>query len=70
MLSPICQYSADDGLMNDLHFAHLAARAAAAAGIVLGRTLLADPVWPLRAAHQLKAASVKWPGQYEPSSIF
>jgi 2,4-dienoyl-CoA reductase-like NADH-dependent reductase (Old Yellow Enzyme family) len=38
--------------------------------VVLGRTLLADPVWPLRAAQQLKAAGVKWPVQYERSNIF
>lgn len=38
--------------------------------VVLGRALLADPVWPLRAANQLKAASVKWPVQYERSNIF
>ena len=33
MLSPMCQYSARDGLANDWHFAHLAARAAGGAGI-------------------------------------
>jgi 2,4-dienoyl-CoA reductase-like NADH-dependent reductase (Old Yellow Enzyme family) len=38
--------------------------------VVLGRTLLADPVWPLRAAQQLKASGVKWPVQYERSNIF
>jgi 2,4-dienoyl-CoA reductase-like NADH-dependent reductase (Old Yellow Enzyme family) len=38
--------------------------------IVLGRTLLADPVWPLRAAKELKAAGVKWPVQYERADIF
>lgn len=38
--------------------------------VVLGRTLLADPVWPLRAAKALKAANVKWPVQYERSDIF
>jgi len=38
--------------------------------VVLGRTLLADPVWPLRAAKALKAANVKWPMQYERSDIF
>ncbi len=38
--------------------------------VVLGRTLLADPVWPLRAASQLKATAVKWPVQYERSNIF
>jgi 2,4-dienoyl-CoA reductase-like NADH-dependent reductase (Old Yellow Enzyme family) len=38
--------------------------------VILGRTLLADPVWPLRAANQLKAAGVKWPIQYERANIF
>ena len=38
--------------------------------VVLGRTLLADPAWPLRAASELKAATVKWPVQYERSNIF
>ena len=38
--------------------------------VILGRTLLADPVWPLRAARELKAATVKWPVQYERSNIF
>jgi 2,4-dienoyl-CoA reductase-like NADH-dependent reductase (Old Yellow Enzyme family) len=38
--------------------------------VILGRTLLADPVWPLRAAAQLKATSVKWPVQYERGNIF
>jgi 2,4-dienoyl-CoA reductase-like NADH-dependent reductase (Old Yellow Enzyme family) len=38
--------------------------------VVLGRTLLADPVWPLRAAQQLKATGVKWPVQYERANIF
>jgi 2,4-dienoyl-CoA reductase-like NADH-dependent reductase (Old Yellow Enzyme family) len=38
--------------------------------VILGRTLLADPVWPLRAAHHLKASGVKWPVQYERSNIF
>jgi 2,4-dienoyl-CoA reductase-like NADH-dependent reductase (Old Yellow Enzyme family) len=34
MMSPMCQYSADDGLANDWHFAHLAARAVGGVGIV------------------------------------
>lgn len=38
--------------------------------VVLGRTLLADPVWPLRAAKALRADGVKWPVQYERSDIF
>ena len=39
--------------------------------IILGRTLLADPVWPLRAANILKASDkADWPIQYERSNIF
>ena len=38
--------------------------------IVLGRALMADPVWPLRAARTLKARSVEWPVQYERSDIY
>jgi 2,4-dienoyl-CoA reductase-like NADH-dependent reductase (Old Yellow Enzyme family) len=38
--------------------------------VILGRTLLADPVWPLRAANTLKAQNIKWPSQYERSNIF
>ncbi|MGY6411765.1 MAG: NADH:flavin oxidoreductase/NADH oxidase [Alkalilacustris sp.] len=34
MLSPMCQYSAQDGLPNDWHFGHLAARAAGGVGIL------------------------------------
>ncbi|MGQ0650861.1 MAG: NADH:flavin oxidoreductase/NADH oxidase [Betaproteobacteria bacterium] len=34
VVSPMCQYSAIDGLPNDWHFAHLAARAVGGAGIV------------------------------------
>jgi 2,4-dienoyl-CoA reductase-like NADH-dependent reductase (Old Yellow Enzyme family) len=34
MMSPMCQYSAQDGLADDWHFAHLAARAVGGAGIV------------------------------------
>lgn len=38
--------------------------------VLLGRALLADPVWPLRAAAALKAQGVAWPVQYERSNIF
>src|SRR5947209_12084916 len=34
MMSPMCQYSANDGRADDWHFAHLAARAVGGAGIV------------------------------------
>ncbi|WP_423995608.1 NADH:flavin oxidoreductase/NADH oxidase [Halorubrum trapanicum] len=35
MLSPMCQYSADEGLANDWHRVHLGARAAGGAGVVM-----------------------------------
>ncbi|ADI15251.1 NADH:flavin oxidoreductase/NADH oxidase [Truepera radiovictrix] len=34
-VSPMCQYSAEDGRANDWHFAHLSARALGGAGLVL-----------------------------------
>jgi 2,4-dienoyl-CoA reductase-like NADH-dependent reductase (Old Yellow Enzyme family) len=38
--------------------------------VLLGRGLLADPHWPLKAATTLKAQNVVWPVQYERSNIF
>jgi len=38
--------------------------------VILGRTLLADPYWPLHAARTLRAGSVDWPVQYERADIF
>ena len=38
--------------------------------VVLGRTLLHDPYWPLHAASVLKAKNVAWPVQYERGNIF
>lgn len=39
--------------------------------VVLGRALLADPVWPLRAAATLRVAEkAPWPVQYERSNIY
>ncbi len=35
VVSPMCMYSAVDGLVNDFHFAHLGARAAGGAGLVM-----------------------------------
>lgn len=34
MMSPMCQYSAQDGMPNDWHFGHIAARAAGGVGIL------------------------------------
>ena len=38
--------------------------------VVLGRTLLADPYWPLHAATKLSAKKANWPKQYERANIF
>jgi 2,4-dienoyl-CoA reductase-like NADH-dependent reductase (Old Yellow Enzyme family) len=35
VVSPMCQYSSVDGLANDWHFAHLAARAVGGAGLII-----------------------------------
>ncbi len=38
--------------------------------VVLGRSMLDDPHWPLHAAGALRAEGVAWPVQYERSNIF
>lgn len=38
--------------------------------VVLGRSMLADPYWPLHAARTLRAGDVAWPVQYERADIF
>ncbi len=38
--------------------------------VVMGRTLLGDPYWPMHAAAKLRADSFKWPPQYERGNIF
>ena len=38
--------------------------------VLLGRSMLHDPHWPLHAANALKAKSVPWPVQYERGNIF
>jgi len=43
MLSPMCQYSAHDGLTNDWHFAHLGARASGGAGFVFTEAVHTEP---------------------------
>lgn len=58
------------GLINSPDLAESTIASGAADIVLLGRTLLADPVWPLRAAKVLKAGNVKWPVQYERSDIF
>ena len=57
-LSPMCQYSATGGYANRWHLAQLLKRRGDVDIVFLGRALLADPVWPLRAAKQLKAENV------------
>tara|TARA_Y100001934_G_C12365983_1_gene783470 strand:+ start:2243 stop:3259 length:1017 start_codon:yes stop_codon:yes gene_type:complete len=38
--------------------------------IVLGRTLLTNPYWPLHAATKLQSTNIDWPVQYERGKIF
>ena len=38
--------------------------------VILGRALLGDPMWPLRAAKTLGAKNVAWPVQYERGNIY
>jgi 2,4-dienoyl-CoA reductase-like NADH-dependent reductase (Old Yellow Enzyme family) len=43
MVSPMCQYSADDGVANDWHFQNLASRAVGGAGIVFTEVAHTEP---------------------------
>lgn len=43
MLSPMCQYSAEDGMPGDWHFQHLASRAVGGAGIVFTEATHVEP---------------------------
>src|SRR5260370_16545229 len=43
VMSPMCQYSADDGLANDWHLVHLGSRAASAVGLVLVEATAVTP---------------------------
>ena len=43
MLSPMCQYSGDNGLSNDWHLVHLGARANGGAGIVFTEAVHVEP---------------------------
>ena len=42
-VSPMCQYSSEDGAANDWHLAHLGARAAGGAGIVIAEATAVSP---------------------------
>jgi 2,4-dienoyl-CoA reductase-like NADH-dependent reductase (Old Yellow Enzyme family) len=42
-VSPMCQYSAEDGAMNDWHLVHLGARAAGGAGVVIAEATAVEP---------------------------
>jgi len=52
------------GLITDAEQADEIVRAGRADLVLLGRQLLRDPCWPLRAAKRL-GASAPWPKQYE-----
>jgi 2,4-dienoyl-CoA reductase-like NADH-dependent reductase (Old Yellow Enzyme family) len=43
VVSPMCQYSSEDGFANDWHFVHLASRAVGGAGIVFTEAAAVEP---------------------------
>src|SRR3954464_6340718 len=42
-VSPMCQYSSDDGVANDWHLVHLGARASGGAGVVIAEATAVSP---------------------------
>src|SRR6266542_2531578 len=42
-VSPMCQYSSDDGFFNDWHLVHLGSRAAGGAGLVFTEATAVEP---------------------------
>ena len=43
VMSPMCQYSSDDGLANDWHLVHLGSRAVGGAGLVMAEATAVSP---------------------------
>ena len=43
VVSPICQYSSEDGFANDWHMVHLGSRAAGGAGLVFTEAAAVEP---------------------------
>jgi 2,4-dienoyl-CoA reductase-like NADH-dependent reductase (Old Yellow Enzyme family) len=66
----VCLPTAAVGLIHSADMAEEIIANGRADHIVLGRTLLYDPHWPLHAANALKAQNLQWPVQYERSNIF
>ncbi len=42
-VSPMCQYSCEDGVANDWHFVHLGSRAVGGAGLVMAEATAVTP---------------------------
>ncbi|MFN9039675.1 MAG: NADH:flavin oxidoreductase/NADH oxidase, partial [Planctomyces sp.] len=42
-VAPMCQYSSDDGFLNDWHFVHLGSRAVGGAGLVIVEATAVSP---------------------------
>ena len=43
VVSPMCEYSSDDGFANDWHFVHLGSRAVGGAGLVFTEAIAVSP---------------------------
>ncbi|RUT05218.1 hypothetical protein DSM106972_040390 [Dulcicalothrix desertica PCC 7102] len=42
-VSPMCQYSSDDGLVTDWHLVHLGTRAVGGAGLIIAEATAVEP---------------------------
>ena len=43
VMSPMCQYSATDGFVDDWHFVHLGSRAVGGAGLIITEAMAVSP---------------------------
>ncbi len=57
------------GMIHTSDFAESIVASGQADLVVMGRKLLGDPMWPLKAAKELRAQAVKWPPQYERANL-
>ena len=53
-VSPMCQYSAHEGLLNDGHFVHLGSRAVVGAGLILKANIPVGSGYQTRFAEQIR----------------
>ena len=59
-VSPMCQYSSQDGVANDWHLVHLGSRAVGGAGLVMTEAAAVDAFLPAWASWMPTAAPRAW----------